>query len=447
MAVSPVLQRSAATLAARDGSAQAMPGRYASTDETSARAALESELAGVLGKIGSHATGTASNAATNASLRAVAGDLMRALQTYDPHSASVTRAFKAEVDALSQAVDGHEAGSVPGLQDLQKTLARLGPGQDSISHARADNQATMADLLQNAAAVGRDAAAEAAGPNGDPSAAGSDAAAAQLQPLIQQLASAGPGLTGLNAMFNNFLQAAAGDLLALSRRAGASPGGQQAIQAAIGHLSQAASGGDPTQALAQLRQDVAALGSGANLAPLEADTAMASHLASLRQAPTPTTSSSTGVSPSPPPGYGSGSTGATPGIDTLSDPAIAKWKQYEGKFWGDNEQCVSLTRALTPGLAPSSEWKQGEKVQGNTNLKPGTPIATFNFNGRYGPSDHPGGWYGVSHTGIYLGQNAEGVLILDQWNGKQGGAGAHVIPWADWNGKTAESGDKYYAIT
>ena len=55
----------------------------------------------------------------------------------------------------------------------------------------------------------------------------------------------------------------------------------------------------------------------------------------------------------------------------------------------------------------SSQWQQGEQVEGATDIAPGTPIATFNFNGAYGPPDSPGGASGVSHTGIYLGQESQ----------------------------------------
>ena len=75
----------------------------------------------------------------------------------------------------------------------------------------------------------------------------------------------------------------------------------------------------------------------------------------------------------------------------------------------------------------------------------GTPIATFNFNGAYGPPDSPGGDYGVSHTGIYLGQDATGVQILDQYK-NSGGASIHTIPWSAWGTNTAEGGSRYYTI-
>jgi hypothetical protein len=124
---------------------------------------------------------------------------------------------------------------------------------------------------------------------------------------------------------------------------------------------------------------------------------------------------------------------------------LADYQQYVGSYYGANEQCVSLTRDFDSSLPPSSQWQQGELVEGATDIAPGTPIATFNFNGAYGPSDSPGGESGVSHTGIYLGQDSIGVQILDQWSGS-GGASIHTIPWSSWGGNTAEAGSHYYTI-
>ena len=124
---------------------------------------------------------------------------------------------------------------------------------------------------------------------------------------------------------------------------------------------------------------------------------------------------------------------------------MADYQQYVGSYYGANEQCVSLTRDFDSSLPPSSQWQQGELVEGATDIAPGTPIATFNFNGAYGPPDSPGGESGVSHTGIYLGQDASGVQILDQWSGS-GGASIHTIPWSSWGANTAEAGSQYYTI-
>jgi hypothetical protein len=141
-----------------------------------------------------------------------------------------------------------------------------------------------------------------------------------------------------------------------------------------------------------------------------------------------------------------GSSGTeTPGSTPASAATLADYQQYVGSYYGANEQCVSLTRDFDSALPPSSQWQQGELVEGATDIAPGTPIATFNSNGAYGPPDSPGGASGVSHTGIYLGQDSSGVQILDQWSGS-GSASIHTIPWSSWGGNTAEAGSQYYVI-
>jgi hypothetical protein len=57
-------------------------------------------------------------------------------------------------------------------------------------------------------------------------------------------------------------------------------------------------------------------------------------------------------------------------------------------------------------------WKRGELVKGNMTIAPGTAIATFDADGRYG--NHTDG---RSHAAIYLGQDASGIQVLDQWVG------------------------------
>lgn len=49
-------------------------------------------------------------------------------------------------------------------------------------------------------------------------------------------------------------------------------------------------------------------------------------------------------------------------------------------------------------------------VQGNFNLVPGTAIATFDANGHYN-----------GHAAIYLGQDATGIKVVDQWNYRHNG--------------------------
>lgn len=67
-----------------------------------------------------------------------------------------------------------------------------------------------------------------------------------------------------------------------------------------------------------------------------------------------------------------GSPGAgTPGSTPASAATLADYQQYVGSYYGANEQCVSLTRDFDSSLAPSSQWQQGEQVEGATDIAPG----------------------------------------------------------------------------
>jgi hypothetical protein len=71
-------------------------------------------------------------------------------------------------------------------------------------------------------------------------------------------------------------------------------------------------------------------------------------------------------------GVGSGTTGTqgtgTQGTSGTASPAspatLADYQQYVGSYYGANEQCVSLTRDFDSALPPSSQWQQGEQVEG-----------------------------------------------------------------------------------
>lgn len=73
-----------------------------------------------------------------------------------------------------------------------------------------------------------------------------------------------------------------------------------------------------------------------------------------------------------------------------------------------NGQCVAFARAAA-AIGHTQTWKRGVQVRGAT-IIPGTAIATFDQNGKY-ENDTPG----RSHAAIYLGQDAVGILVLDQW--------------------------------
>jgi hypothetical protein len=82
-------------------------------------------------------------------------------------------------------------------------------------------------------------------------------------------------------------------------------------------------------------------------------------------------------------------------------------KKFIGRSIG-NGQCVAFARAAA-NMPHSGEWGKGELVQGAA-LAFGTAIATFDKNGRYANDTH-----GASHVAIYIGQDARGIKVLDQW--------------------------------
>jgi len=75
---------------------------------------------------------------------------------------------------------------------------------------------------------------------------------------------------------------------------------------------------------------------------------------------------------------------------------------------GDGD-CVELIRKHT-NLRHTATWRQGAQVFGNKTIIPGTAVATF-VKGRY-PNRATG-----NHAAFYIGQQSEGIYIMDQWKG------------------------------
>jgi len=140
----------------------------------------------------------------------------------------------------------------------------------------------------------------------------------------------------------------------------------------------------------------------------------------------------------------------TSSLITSKDEA-EKLAAGENDYFGRNSECASLTHYFAPQLPQASVWRRGDLVQGNMDIPPGTPIATFNFYGQagtngYGPPAKLGGVSGESHTGIYLGQDENGVSILHQFSGEYGAPEVITIPWDKWGNNSKEAGSRYYTI-
>jgi hypothetical protein len=83
-------------------------------------------------------------------------------------------------------------------------------------------------------------------------------------------------------------------------------------------------------------------------------------------------------------------------------------------------QCVAFVEVACSQITPvviamphTPNWKAGRKVQGDTSVLPGTAIATFDPNGKYG--NHTDG---RSHAAILVEETPEGLLVWDQWVGQ-----------------------------
>jgi hypothetical protein len=118
-----------------------------------------------------------------------------------------------------------------------------------------------------------------------------------------------------------------------------------------------------------------------------------------------------------------GSTSSTTSDPTSSDPTSSSgsgggsvatnYSQYLNQYVGSG-QCVALVQTADSSVGLTATWTQGSAVQGDTSLQPGTAIATFGPNGTYTNSTD-----GSSHAAIYLGQNAQGIQVEDQWLGQE----------------------------
>jgi len=75
-----------------------------------------------------------------------------------------------------------------------------------------------------------------------------------------------------------------------------------------------------------------------------------------------------------------------------------------------SRECVAVVRHFC-NAPHTSLWVKGALVRGNTDIKPGTAIATFTA---------PNGGY-RGHAAIYEGQDSSGIQVLDQWNNLETG--------------------------
>ena len=137
-------------------------------------------------------------------------------------------------------------------------------------------------------------------------------------------------------------------------------------------------------------------------------------------------------------GGGSGATSATGNGDSIGS-AAASWTQYAGQNVGSG-QCVALVQAADSSVGLTKTWAEGAQVQGNTQIQPGTAIATFDNSGRYANATD-----GSSHAAIYLGQNAQGIQVMDQWSDHA--ASYRTISWTNPGATAANTGSQFYVVS
>lgn len=123
---------------------------------------------------------------------------------------------------------------------------------------------------------------------------------------------------------------------------------------------------------------------------------------------------------------------------TLSGFRTDDCKQYSGRSSGSG-QCVALVQAALPGTGSTQDWACGDPVRGNVGLQAGTAIATFGSSGRYANATD-----GSSHAAVYLGQNEQGIQVLDQWSGSP--AALRTIPWTNPSGVAANTGGMFHVV-
>jgi hypothetical protein len=95
----------------------------------------------------------------------------------------------------------------------------------------------------------------------------------------------------------------------------------------------------------------------------------------------------------------------TKGPYIASDP-----QRYVGGPSNGSGYCVPLVQQAT-GAPLTRYWTAGELVRGNIKLKPGTAIATFNQDCRYGNHTN-----GSSHAAVDMVQADEGIPVMNQFN-------------------------------
>lgn len=116
-------------------------------------------------------------------------------------------------------------------------------------------------------------------------------------------------------------------------------------------------------------------------------------------------------------------------------PWIAKNpERYLGRVV-PNGHCVAFVKEVA-GLPPTTHWRAGGPA---LDAEPGTAIATFDNDGRYGNHGD-----GRSHAAILLEATGYGLRVMDQWIGRP--VGERLIRFRDGDALPVDDGDAYRTI-
>ncbi len=125
-----------------------------------------------------------------------------------------------------------------------------------------------------------------------------------------------------------------------------------------------------------------------------------------------------------------------------SDYVASNPEQWAGRPSVGTGECVPLVQQAT-GAPRSTQWRPGEQVQGNADISRGAAIATFDSNGHY-----------TGHAAIYLGQDSNGIQVIDQWNNRdssgritsQQGPHQRTIRFGNVGGSVVNQGERYHVV-
>ena len=118
-------------------------------------------------------------------------------------------------------------------------------------------------------------------------------------------------------------------------------------------------------------------------------------------------------------------------------PHVARnYSQYLGTVVGDGH-CVALVQVCST-VGHTSGWRRGDLVRGGRHLA-AVIIATFNDAGQYANATD-----GSSHCAILLGEEVNGLLVEDQWQGQP--CHHRLISFRNGEGDACNDGDRYYLV-